>query len=118
MLLIIMDDDDIEAVLATAKKHKKPHRCGSFNPPSSLLEPKAKIKQAIKDRIRMLADAYISLAEFIDDNDIRFVENNPKSKNSSNLSQDAREYGTDPKGNARVSNFGLIKFYSLRLIIF
>ncbi len=57
-----------------------PHRRESFNPLSSLLEPKAKIKQAIKDRIRMLAGAYISLAGFIDDNDIRFAENNPKSK--------------------------------------
>ena len=57
-----------------------PHRRGSFNPLSSLPEPKAKIKQAIKDRIRMLAGAYISLAGFIDDDDIRFIEDNPKSK--------------------------------------
>ena len=80
MLLLAMEDDDIEAVLATAKNIRMPHRRGSFNPLSSLPEPKAKIKQAIKDRIRMLAGAYISLAGFIDDDDIRFVEDNPKSK--------------------------------------
>ena len=80
MLLLAMEDDDIEAVLATAKNIRMPHRRGSFNPLSSLPEPKAKIKQAIKDRIRMLAGAYISLAGFIDDDDIRFIEDNPKSK--------------------------------------
>lgn len=72
-------NEDIEAVLQDAKNLRLPHQRGSMNPLSSLPEPKAKIRRAIKDRIRLLAGAYISLAGFVDDDDIKFAEENPKS---------------------------------------
>jgi hypothetical protein len=80
-------NEDIEAVLRDAKNVRLPHQRGSMNPLSSLTEPKAKIKQAIKERIRLLAGAYISLAGFVDDDDIRFAEENPKSEKTKAIYQ-------------------------------
>ncbi len=80
-------DEDIEAVLRDAKNVRLPHQRGSMNPLSSLPEPKTKIKQAIKERIRLLAGAYISLAGFVDDDDIIFAEENPKSEKTKTIYQ-------------------------------
>ena len=62
-----------------------------MNPLSSLPEPKAKIKQAIKERIRLLAGAYISLAGFVDDADIKFAKENPKSAKTKAIYQKVLE---------------------------
>ena len=84
-------NEDIEAVLRDAKNIRLPHQRGSMNPLSSLPEPKAKLKQAIKERIRLLAGAYISLAGFVEDDDIRFAEANPKSDKTKAIYQKVLE---------------------------
>lgn len=94
-------NEDIEAVLQDAKNVRLPHQRGSLNPLSSLPEPKVKIKQAIKERIRLLAGAYISLAGFVDDDDIRFAEKNPKSAKTKAIYQKVLEDIKTAQGEMR-----------------
>ena len=54
------------------------YRSGIANPVSLLPEPKVKLKAAIKERIKLLAGAYISLAGFVDDDDLKVAEDSPK----------------------------------------
>lgn len=74
-------EDDIDAVLKTAAHTHIPHnRHRPMNALSSLPSSKEKLRAGIKERIRHLAGAYISLATFIDNDDVAFMERNPKSK--------------------------------------
>ena len=63
--MLDLDHDDIQAVIKAAKDVRPKYHGWIANPISSLPEPKAKLKAAIKDRIKLLAGAYIALAGFI-----------------------------------------------------
>ena len=69
--------EDIEAAIEAAKHFKyeedEPKRRYAFNRISDLPESKLNLKQAIKDRIRELCAAYISLASFIPDEDADYL---------------------------------------------
>ena len=73
-----MENNDIEEVIKTAKNIRPTYRSGIANPVSLLPEPKVKLKAAIKERIKLLAGAYISLAGFVDDDDLKVAEDSPK----------------------------------------
>lgn len=70
-------NDDIEAIIEASKhfKYHEPTGTTPFNRMSSLPESKKHLKRAIKERMRLLAGAYISLASFIDDDLVDFLEN-------------------------------------------
>ncbi len=74
-----MEEDDIEAVLKTAAHIHTTNRHRILNPLSALPHSKIKLRTAIKERIRHLAGAYVSLATFVDDDDLEFIEQNPQS---------------------------------------
>jgi hypothetical protein len=70
-------DDDIEAIIDASKhfKYHEPTGTTPFNRISHLPETKRHLKMAIKDRMRLLVEAYISIATFIDDDLVNFLEN-------------------------------------------
>ncbi len=76
---------DIDAAIKAAKDIRLKYRKGTLNPLSLLPEPKAKLKAALKDRMRLLAGVYISLASFVEDGDVLFAERNPKSKKTKRI---------------------------------
>jgi hypothetical protein len=76
-------DDDIEAIIDASKHFKYHEPTGStpFNRISKLPESKRHLKMAIKERIRLLVASYISLASFIDDDLVDFLEGYDTKKN-------------------------------------
>ncbi len=72
----MIKDDDIEAIIDASKHFKYHEPTGStpFNRISKLPESKKDLKMAIKERIRLLVASYISLASFIDDDLVDFLE--------------------------------------------
>ncbi len=77
-----MKDDDIEAIIDASKHFKYHEPTGStpFNRISKLPESKRHLKMAIKERIRLLVASYISLASFIDDDLVDFLESSDTKK--------------------------------------
>ena len=71
-----MKDDDIEAIIEASKhfKYHEPSGSTPFNRISKLPDSKRHLKMAIKERIRLLVASYISLASFISDDDVDFLE--------------------------------------------
>ena len=73
-------DEDVEAVIQAAKDMAFQKPIGHFllNPISSLPEPRKYLKQSLKERISGLMLAYISLATFVEDEEVEAITEEPK----------------------------------------
>jgi len=83
---VAVEEDDMEAVRKAAEHIRIPfNRHEIFNRLSQLSQPKAKMKQALKERMKLLAAAYISLATFIDDDEVEFIFENRDSQRAKDI---------------------------------
>ena len=75
-------DEDIKKVLGRADHYRFEEDESSFflNPISALPTSKKRLKKSIIERIITLIDGYCSLATFVPDETIEYMEQNPKSK--------------------------------------
>lgn len=72
--------EDIDEILEMAKHlaFQEPHRPFLLNQISILSAPKRHIKTALKERVRGLIGAYVSLATFIEDEEVLGLLDDPK----------------------------------------
>lgn len=86
--------DDIEEVIKRAEHYRfeDPFENGIPNRVSSLPTSKAKLKRSIKERIRFLGGAYISLASFVSDEDVDFLIESFGSKSKKKMKRKAIIY--------------------------
>lgn len=72
--------DDIDEILEAAKHmaFQEPRRPFILNSLSTLATPKRHIKTALKERIRGLVGAYVSLATLVEDEEVLGILGDPK----------------------------------------
>ncbi len=86
--------DDIEEIIKNANEYafRESSDFRTFNRLSSLPSSKVGLKREIKERIRTLTAGYISLASFIDDDSVDFLEANLGNENKKFLKKKSRIY--------------------------
>lgn len=80
-------DEDIKKVLDRADHYRFEEEESSvfLNPISALPTSKKRLKKSIVERIHMLIQAYSSLATFVPDETIEYMEENPKSQRTKKI---------------------------------
>ncbi len=86
--------DDIDEVIKMAGQYdfEEARDFRTLNRISSLSSSKSKMKRALKERIRILTAGYISLATFVDDDLVDFLEANFGNEDKRFLKKKSRIY--------------------------